>query len=80
MENSDSNNSELYKKIPKTKKCILNAVNKYQKNLKEKNIDMYNKRLQYYRDYYMNNNKKLKDAIEMVKMYENMKQISINSN
>ena len=51
MENSDStnsdSNSESYKKIPKTKKCIRDAVNKYQKNLKEKNVDMYNKRLQY---------------------------------
>ena len=79
MENSDStnsdSNSDSYKKIPKTKKCFRDAVNKYQKNLKEKNVDMYNKRLQYYRDYYMNNNKKLRDAIEMVKMYENLKQI-----
>ena len=76
MENSDLNNSDSilvsYKKIPKTKKCIRDAVNKYQKNLKEKNIDMYNKRLQYYRDYYSNNKKKLQDAIELVKIYENI--------
>ena len=65
-------NLDLHEKIPKTKKCIRDAVNKYQKNLKEKNIDMYNKRLQYYRDYYSNNKKKLQDAIELVKMYENI--------
>ena len=87
MENSDisdstsSNNSNSNKiKILKTKKCVLKAVQKYENNLKEKNPDQYQKRLQYHREYYKMNKEKLNQYNEMMEklnMYENMKQISI---
>ena len=80
-DSTSSNNSNSNKiKIPKTKKCVRDAVQKYEHNLKEKNPDQYNKRLQYHREYYKMNKDKLKQYNEMMEklnMYENMKQISI---
>ena len=43
-DSTSSNNSNSNKiKIPKTKKCVLKAVQKYEHNLKETNPDQYNK-------------------------------------
>ena len=80
MPDSTSSNNSNKIKVPKTKKCVLKAVQKYEHNLKETNPDQYNKRLQYHREYYKKNKDKLKQYNEMMEklnMYENMKQISI---
>ena len=82
LSHSTSSNNSNKIKIPKTKKCVLKAVEvkAYEHNLKETNPDQYNKRLQYHREYYKKNKDKLKQYNEMMEklnMYENMKQISI---
>ena len=57
-------------KIHKTPVNVLKAVNKYDRELKIKNPEQYQKKLQMNRERYNANKQKLKEALEKIKMYE----------
>ena len=64
--NRNKQTGEIYK----TRACTRNAINSYIKGLKNNNPELYERRLQYSKDYYLKNKMKLKEMMEKLKEYE----------
>jgi len=56
----------------KTPENIRRSVAKYQKNLKQTNIEQYYKRLERHRIWYRNNKIKLNEQLKRLSLYDNM--------
>ena len=65
-ENINKRTGEIYK----TRPCTRKAINSYIKGLKNNNPELYERRLQYSKDYYLKNKMKLKEMMEKLKEYE----------
>ena len=65
-ENINKRTGEIYK----TRPCARKAINSYIKGLKNNNPELYERILQYSKDYYLKNKMKLKEMMEKLKEYE----------
>ena len=66
MENQ--NNSE---KVYKTRASVRKCVSKYEQNLKEKNPEQYQKRLELHRQGYLRYKERWKEKLKKLSIYEN---------
>ena len=62
-ENINMNKHKRTWEIYKTRPCTRKAINSYIKGLKNNNPELYERRLQYSKDYYLKNKMKLKEMM-----------------